>query len=129
MPSSVHLYFVDFDDSMRTSFSRLMRASGIKATMYRTPEQFLSDTGHDAVGCVVLDFPVDEAISPQLQTRFQQSGPNLPMIGVSARDNDGMRESARALGARFFLRKPVDDKALLDAIFWVLEQHPECPAP
>ena len=29
---------------------------------------------------------------------------------------------ARDLGVRFFLRKPVDDQALLDAIMWVTQE-------
>ena len=29
---------------------------------------------------------------------------------------------ARDLGVRFFLRKPVDDQALLDAISWVVQE-------
>jgi FixJ family two-component response regulator len=44
---------------------------------------------------------------------------NLPVITVSARDDDETRAWARELGARMFLRKPVDAQALLDAISWV----------
>jgi DNA-binding response OmpR family regulator len=43
----------------------------------------------------------------------------LPVITISARDDDETRMLARERGARLFLRKPVDDQALLDAINWV----------
>jgi FixJ family two-component response regulator len=38
---------------------------------------------------------------------------------VSAHDDAETRAYARFLGAKMFLRKPVDDQALLDAINWV----------
>jgi CheY-like chemotaxis protein len=47
-------------------------------------------------------------------------GIGLPVIAVSARDDEDTRHLARELGVRFFLRKPVDDQALLDAISWVV---------
>ena len=48
---------------------------------------------------------------------FERLG--LPVVAVSALDDNQVRERARELGARFFLRKPVDDQALMDAIAWV----------
>jgi FixJ family two-component response regulator len=39
--------------------------------------------------------------------------------GDGAAGDERVCEAARALGARFFLHKPVDDQALLDAISWV----------
>jgi FixJ family two-component response regulator len=44
----------------------------------------------------------------------------LPVITISAHDDEKTRACARELGARMFLRKPVDDQALLDAIAWVV---------
>jgi DNA-binding response OmpR family regulator len=45
-------------------------------------------------------------------------GIQLPVIAVSARDDEEARRAARDLGAQFFFRKPVDGQALLDAIHW-----------
>jgi len=55
----------------------------------------------------------------QVQERLNQRQIALPVITISARDDDETRKLARELGARLFLRKPVDDQALLDAINWV----------
>lgn len=64
--------------------------------------------------------------SPRLPRRqCQQCGGDLhfkpPVIVVSANDSEDARKMALALGASFFLRKPVDDQALIDAINWVTE--------
>ncbi len=44
----------------------------------------------------------------------------IPVIGVSAYDDAPTRDLSRALGAVSFFRKPVDDQALLDAIWWAI---------
>ena len=55
------------------------------------------------------------SLPPQAATTAR----DVPVITVSARDDEDTRAFARALGAKMFLRKPVDDQALLDAINWV----------
>ncbi len=55
----------------------------------------------------------------QTQIRMRELGRDLPVVAVSALDDNQVRERARELGASFFLRKPVDDQALMDAIAWV----------
>jgi FixJ family two-component response regulator len=48
---------------------------------------------------------------------------SLPVIIVSGRDNESIHEFVHGLGAEMFLRKPVDDQALLDAIYWVTKRR------
>ena len=57
----------------------------------------------------------------QVQVALKERGIKLPVIAVSARESHQVRETARELGAQFFLHKPVDDQALLDAIAWVTQ--------
>jgi len=57
----------------------------------------------------------------ELLRQLNARGIRLPVIAVSARDDDETRQLARDLGVSLFLRKPVDDQALLDAIAWVAE--------
>jgi FixJ family two-component response regulator len=45
----------------------------------------------------------------------------IPVIAVSAYDDTQTRDIARELGALVFFRKPVDDQALLDAIWWAIQ--------
>jgi CheY-like chemotaxis protein len=57
----------------------------------------------------------------ELLRQLKARGIRLPVIAVSARDDDETRQLARDLGVSLFLRKPVDDQALLDAIAWVVD--------
>lgn len=119
------VYLVDDDKSVRTGLSRLMRVSGFEVVAFDTPEKFLAEVSQDWIGCVLLDMALPRVTGLQVQERLRDMGIRLPVIAMSARDDDGVREAARALGARFFLHKPVDDQALLDAISWVTGATPQ----
>jgi FixJ family two-component response regulator len=56
-----------------------------------------------------------------LQQRLVLQGIRIPVIVISASDDALIREHARKLGAAAFFRKPVDDQALLDAIWWAIQ--------
>lgn len=98
-----------------------MRASGFEVRSYSTAESFLAAAHQEPHVCVLLDITMPRMSGLQVQARLKERGIDLPVIAVSAHDNDDARLTARTLGARFFLRKPVDDRALLDAIAWVTE--------
>lgn len=118
------IYIVDDEDSVRHALSRLMGAYGYRTKMYGSPEQFLDDVTAESSGCVLLDISMPGMTGLQAQVWLQKMGIDLPVIAISAYDDDEVRQSARKLGARFFFRKPVDDQALLDAIAWVSQASP-----
>ncbi|MDN8617253.1 response regulator transcription factor [Variovorax ginsengisoli] len=113
------VYVVDDDASVRGGLARLMRSAGHRAITFDCGEAFLAQAAQGAVGCVVLDISMPGLNGLQVQERLTQAAVGVPVIALSARDDDETRRLARALGTRFFLRKPVDDQALLDAIDWV----------
>jgi FixJ family two-component response regulator len=55
-----------------------------------------------------------------LQQKLAADDIRIPIIVISASDEEALREEARKLGAVSFFRKPVDDQALLDAIWWAI---------
>jgi FixJ family two-component response regulator len=119
---------MDDDASVRTSLSRLMRVSGFEVQAFETPEEFLSKVSPEWVGCILLDMTLPRLTGLVVQQRLAQKGISLPVIALSARDDDGVRDACRALGARYFLHKPVDHQALLDAISWVSSKDAQ-PSP
>jgi FixJ family two-component response regulator len=115
------IYIVDDEESVRKGLSRLMRSAGMPCRDFASSEQFLAQMDPQQEGCVLLDITMPGLTGLQLQAELKTRKINLPIIAVSARDDADTSSRARQLGARFFLRKPVDDQALLDAIRWVLE--------
>jgi FixJ family two-component response regulator len=105
-----------------------MRSAGMKCRDFASSEQFLADLDPQQEGCVLLDITMPGATGLQLQAELKKRKISMPIIAVSARDDADTSSRARQLGARLFLRKPVDDQALLDAIRWVLESDWPKPA-
>jgi FixJ family two-component response regulator len=116
---------VDNDASVRRSLSRLMRANGFEPRCFASPQQLLDEVASGHYGCIVLDMPATEAVGAQLQRRLKEMRIDMPLIVISARDDPAAREDAYRIGARFFLTKPVDGRALLDTIAWVAETTDE----
>lgn len=119
---TVHVNIVDDDDSVRQGLSRLLRSAGIDSHAYGTPESFLADAHNEDHACILMDITMPRMNGLELSARLREKGITLPVIAISARDDDDTRKMARDLGVRFFLRKPVDDQALLDAITWVVQE-------
>lgn len=118
-PSGVTVYIVDDDESVRQGFARLIRSAGFDARVFASPEHFLADVVDSPSACVLLDITMPWLSGTSVQEMLTARDILLPVITVSATDDEPTRERARSLGARLFLRKPVDDQALLDAISWV----------
>lgn len=118
-PLFVHI--VDDDESVRKGLSRLMRSAGIESHAYASPESFFAETHDEGHACIIMDITMPRMNGLEFGAKLKERGNALPVIAVSARDDNETRHLARDLGVRFFLRKPVDDQALLDAISWVVD--------
>ena len=121
-PDLLTVYVVDDDDSVLRSLSRLLSASGFRVETFSSAATFLESVRADSQGCVLLDVTMPRMSGLQVQVALKKRGITLPVIAISARDGQQVRETARELGAQFFLHKPVDDQALLDAIDWVTQR-------
>ena len=119
LPGHVAVYILDDDEAVRCGFARLVRSAGLEARPFASAALFLAEVRNDARACILLDITMPGMTGMQVQEQLNQMGVTLPVITVSARDDEDTRAYARALGAKMFLRKPVADQALLDAINWV----------
>ena len=114
------VYIVDDDEGVRDGFARLLRSAGMEPRLYACAEHFLDEVVDAPGTCVLLDNTMPRLTGPDVLARLQSRGIALPVITISAHDDEQRRAWARDLGARMFLHKPVDDQALLDAILWVM---------
>lgn len=117
------VYIVEDDQSVRDGLTRLMRSADLPVCAYADAESFLNEISAQSQGCVLLDMTMPRLNGLEVQARLKARHIDIPVIAVSAREDDETRTLARELGAQFFMRKPVDDQALLDAISWVLDKN------
>jgi FixJ family two-component response regulator len=127
------VYIVDDDELVRRGLARVLRAGGFKTKTYESPELFLHEIDSQMPACVLLDITMPRMSGLQVQAQLKARGFTVPVIAVSARDDDETRQLARELDACCFFRKPVDDQALLDAITWAIQSadigSPHTPTP
>ena len=119
-PVSAIVFVVDDEESVRKAFSLLLQSAGLPHRVFSSAKQFFEDVDPQAEGCVLLDITMPQVTGLELLKELNQRRSCLRVIAISARDDAETGTLARQLGAQFFLRKPVDDQALIDAIHWVM---------
>jgi FixJ family two-component response regulator len=114
------VYLIDDDASVRKAFGRLLRSANLDAETFSSAEEFLTSPRQKENACIIIDIEMPGLTGFDLLERLATEGTRIPVIAVSAHDDAETREHARELGAVSFFRKPVDDSALLDAIWWAI---------
>lgn len=107
---------VDDEEPIRKALKRLLRASGLEADCYASGPAFLERTAQRRPDCVVLDLHMPGMSGLQLLRQIKSSGERLAIIVITAHDEPETREQCLAAGAKAYLRKPLDDRLLLNAI-------------
>jgi FixJ family two-component response regulator len=118
------VYIVDDDKSVRQALKRLLRAEGIDVQVFESARHFLASNFTDQNACLVTDVKMCGLSGLELQQKLIAMGSMLPVILITGLDTEETRARARESGIAGYLRKPVDDQALLDAIHWALSRHP-----
>jgi FixJ family two-component response regulator len=107
---------VDDDPSMLRGLARLLRSCGFEPAAYASAEAFWEG---DVVGkaiCAVFDIHLSGISGIELRRRLKETHSTLPVIFMTADDDDLTRMAATAAGCVAYLRKPFPAKMLLDAI-------------
>ena len=95
---------------------RLMRSAGLTVETFGSGTEFLESLETRLPDCVVLDLCMPHMDGFNVQAHLARKCAALPVIIVTGHDFPKARERAMAGGASAFLRKPVHDRTLLDAI-------------
>ena len=114
------VYVIDDDESVRKALKRLLRSVDLNVETFSSAEEFLHGPRQGQDACMLIDIRMPGLTGFDLQQRLLSQGIEIPVIVISASDDVKTREHAKELGAVVFFRKPVDDQALLDAIWWTI---------
>lgn len=122
-PGKGTVVIVDDDASARIGLSRYVRCAGYTVETFASAEEFSKACRCEGPTCLVADVRMRGGGGLDLTEQLGQAGIGMPVILVSADDREEVRRRAKALGAAGFFLKPVDGRALLDAIQWALTQR------
>jgi FixJ family two-component response regulator len=107
---------VDDEESVRKALKRLLRAAGLEAEGYASGQAFLDDAAGRRPDCVLLDLHMPSMSGQQLLAHIRTMAGRPPVVVITAHDTPETREECLAAGASAYLRKPLDDRLLLNAI-------------
>ena len=107
---------VDDNMGMRTAHRRLLCSANFDVETFPSGTDFLESLKSHQPDCVLLDLDMPQLDGFAVLSRLADAGIRLPVVIVTGRDSDTNRDRALAGGASAYLRKPVDELALLDAI-------------
>ena len=113
MPS---VAIVDDEEGIRKALRRLLRASGLDAESYANGQEFLNAAAEKQPDCVVLDLHMPGMSGLQVLRRLKATGALLPVVVITAHDEPETRKQCMSAGADAYLRKPLEDRLLLNAI-------------
>ena len=115
-PDRATVYIVEDDPSVRKAMLRLIRSAGLDVDVYASGKEFLETDYRNNNTCLVVDIRMPGFSGLDLQRELQAAGRAIPVIFITSFDTRETREEAKMLGATAYLKKPVDEHALLDAI-------------
>jgi len=107
---------IDDEESVRKALMRLMRSAGLSVETFGSGAEFLKSLETRRPDCVVLDLHMPHVNGFNVQASLARKCAAVPVIIITGHDLPKARERAMAGGASAFLRKPVNDRTLLDAI-------------
>jgi FixJ family two-component response regulator len=107
---------VDDDRTMLRSLERLLNASGFDTEIFCSAEAFLARTEARKAACLVLDIHLDGMSGIELRRRLSASGCAVPVIFMTAFDDESTHEKAVEAGCVACLHKPFPARFLIGAI-------------
>jgi FixJ family two-component response regulator len=113
---------VDDDESMRKAVRRLIKSSGFAVETFASAEDFLASGRVDATACLVLDVQMPGLNGLELQSRLIAERYQIPIVFITAYNDENAREQALRAGAVGYLVKPFEEADLLTGINLALQR-------
>ena len=101
---------------MRKSLDRLLRAHGYGTAAFGSAEEFLLSGTADGALALVLDIHLIGMSGIELCQRLHEGRPQLPVVFITAYEDEAVRAEALAAGCVDYLQKPFEAERLIDAL-------------
>ena len=107
---------VDDDESVRESLPDLLRELGFAVNAFASAHEFLTSGEVGMTRCLVLDVAMPGMSGPELQRELTHQGHAIPIIFITARADETVRQQLMARGAVECLFKPFNEQQLRTAL-------------
>ncbi|HET9787529.1 MAG TPA: response regulator [Pyrinomonadaceae bacterium] len=118
---------VEDDELVRDAVGNLVRSFGYAAATHTSGEDYLSSDEHWTSSCVIADIQMHGMSGADLQALLIAEGNPTPIIFMTGFDDEQMRTRVLQAGALGYLKKPIDDIALMECLEKALSsRNPVC---
>jgi FixJ family two-component response regulator len=107
---------VDDDESVRESLPDLLNQFGYSVRTFASAPEFLASDALEQTKCLILDIAMPGMNGIELQAELKRRNKRIPIIFITATQDDAVRARVVELGASACLAKPFSDTALLEAL-------------
>ena len=116
MAAPALISIVDDDESVRDALWGFLRSVGFTVNVFASAEEFLNSDQLSKADCLILDVRMPGMSGIELHRQLVTGYCKIPVIFITAYEDEGMRTQALSGGAGAFLIKPFSEEALLNAI-------------
>ncbi len=116
MESDVTIYIVDDDEAVRESLQAWLESEGYRVRALPSGDAYLDSYANDAKGVLLLDLNMPGRDGHEVMGALVARKARIPVIVITAIDDDATRQRALRSGAKAVLTKPIEHDALMAAL-------------
>jgi DNA-binding response OmpR family regulator len=107
---------VEDDPAMRRTIQRIIEQQGEAVNVFASAEALLRHGVPETFDCLVVDIGLPGMSGLELIAHLARSGIRVPVVFVTALEDEAYRREAATLGCAAYLRKPFEAAALAAAV-------------
>ncbi len=116
MKAQLQISVVDDDLSVRESLPELLKELGFDARTFSSAREFLMSDAPMHSSCLILDVAMPVMSGPELFHELRRQNLHIPVVFITAREDEAVRSRLLKDGAVECLFKPFSDTDLLTAL-------------
>ena len=116
---------IEDQEDLAELYESTLKKAGDQVRNAFTGEEGIAEFQANGADVVLLDMTLPEMHGTQVLKEIRAVNASVPVIVVTAEENDQLREQCTRLGVQDYLAKPVNYDALLTAVQLALEAPPE----
>ncbi|WP_206240055.1 response regulator transcription factor [Novosphingobium terrae] len=116
MDAALFVAIVDDDASVRTALGALVQSLGYRQRSFASAAAFLQVQSEEPFSCLITDLQMPDIDGMALKGMLEARGNHVPVIMITARDDEDLHAKARASGVIALLHKPFRSRDLEHAL-------------
>lgn len=125
MPEQPRISIIDSDQMLRHALGGMVGPAGYDPSLFGSAEEFLDAGAAGGSALLITDVQLPGMDGLELQERLRRDGHRLPVIFLTALEDEALRRRAFEGGAKCFLNKPFEGDIMIRCIEFALSQEPQ----